>query len=233
MIAYNAKLEKIEYNKKHLIKVGTYGTIFQNPEEKCIKMWNELGNGTLSNKMFQKIKNLQLENYYQLLDMLYANSKDAKQKRNAVGYECQYYEQEEIDILTQPIDYTLDNLSHLYHSNLILTKHNIRCIDLQEENVILNHNGITAIDVDLYTTRHYLSESQLRKQNIYDLEILFIDLYRNAINRYHKNLDTQPVDNILNGLFMIQENQGIQGVTRKLKRHKYPIDYIKDKKDYY
>lgn len=228
---YNSLGKKIIYNNDETIDSGAYATTYKGQNNLCIKVWNSDGLGTLDCNTFKYIKKLNLPNYYYLRSMLYSSRKEAILRRNPCGYYYPYIKSEDIDILTMPVSYTLDNLDGLFRSICILTSRNIRCIDLQAENVILNKEGITAIDIDLYSRNCELSMDLLKKYNFYDLENLFIDLYFDALRRHY--LDNDKLFSLLSSLFMIYDYDGIQGVSKKLKKYKYPIDYIKKYKSYY
>ena len=218
------RLGKIRLYDKQFLGSGCYGKVYKGSNDKCFKLCKSKSLGDDFINIYDVIKDNNLQGFCKLISLLYSNSKDARKKKNPIGYEYQYMEKEDIDILTMPIDYTIDNLDVLYNSIAILTKNNIRCIDLQEGNVIMNCNSITALDIDLYCGMY--EAERLEKYNVYDLELLFQYLYKDAMDKYHKGEYSNEVKQLLSSLFMIYECNGIDNVYRKLKSYKYPIEYV-------
>ena len=218
------RLGKIRLYDKQLLGSGCYGKVYKSGNDKCFKLCKgEYFSDDFIN-IYNVIKDNNLPGFYKLISLLYSNSKDARKKKNPIGYEYQYIKKEDVDILTMPIDYTIDNLDVLYNSIIILTKNNIRCLDFQAGNIIMNSNSITAIDTDLYYGKY--NGTMLAKWNVYDLELLFQYLYEDAIDKYHKGEYSKEVKQLLYSLFMIYDYDGAYGVYRKLKSYKYPIEYV-------
>ena len=149
---------------------GNSGSAYKTSDGKTIKVWYDIEFSDIDARLIKKIGNLKLSNYYRVLSLLYKRKSDMVSANNAIGYLYEYVKKDDIDILTMPVDYTIDNINELYKSVLILTKNKILADDLDHPgNVIMNKNGIIAIDVDYYTTDHYLSSSELRYTNIREL----------------------------------------------------------------
>ena len=224
MKAIDDRLGKIRLYDKQFLGSGCYGKVYKGSNDKCFKLCKSEYFDNSFIYIYDVIKDNNLQGFYKLISLLYSNSKDARKKENPIGYEYQYIKKEDVDILTMPIEYTLDNLDALYNSISILNANKIRCLDLQEGNVIMNCDSITAIDTDSY----YRSPDfiMLEKWNIYDLEILFNRLYIEAMDKYHKGEYSNEVKQLLSSLFMIYECNGIDNVYIKLKSYKYPIEYV-------
>ena len=218
------RLGKIRLYDKQLLGSGCYGKVYKNGNDKCFKLCKGENFGDDFIYIYDVIKDNNLKGFYKLISLLYSNSKDARKKESPIGYEYQYVEKEDIDILTMPIEYTIDNLDVLYNSIVILTKNKIRCLDFQESNVIINSNNITAIDTDLYYGKY--NDTMLAKWNVYDLELLFQYLYEDAMDKYHKGEYSNEVKQLLSSLFMVYDYDGVYGTYRKLKGYKYPIEYV-------
>lgn len=233
MILFNENFNQIEIDENSKINGGAYGNIFKSSNNKCIKVLNPLGQENFDPKTFSQLNELCLPGFYQIDSLLYQTPKDAKSKINPKGYSYEYINEEEVDIITMPTIYTLDNIHKLFSSLLTLTELNIRTVDLEDQNVILNKKDITVIDIDLYINQHNISYKELFKRNIYDLEDLFVNLYTYSISKYHKHLDIKQLNNILYSLFMIYDYESLEGVEKKLTKYKYPIDYINKMKKYY
>ena len=218
------RLGKIRLYDKQFLGSGCYGKVYKGSNDKCFKLCKSEYFGNSFIYIYDVIKNNNLQGFYKLISLLYSNSKDARKKENPIGYEYQYIKKEDVDILTMPIEYTLDNLDALYNSISILNANKIRCLDLQEGNVIMNCDSITAVDIDLYCGMY--EGERLEKYNVYDLELLFQYLYKDAMDKYHKGEYSNEVKQLLSSLFMIYECNGIDNVYRKLKSYKYPIEYV-------
>ena len=203
---------------------GTSGSANKTSDGKTIKVWYDIEFSDIDARLIKKIGNLKLSNYYRVLSLLYKRKSDMVSANNAIGYLYEYVKKDDIDILTMPIEYTIDNLDVLYNSIAILTKNNIRCLDFQEGNIIINSNNITAIDTDLYYGKY--NDTMLAKWNVYDLELLFQYLYEDAMDKYHKGEYSNEVKQLLSSLFMVYDYDGVYGVYRKLKSYKYPIEYV-------
>lgn len=227
MILYTNKLDKIEVDKNIILGSGSYGTAYKH-NNKVIKLWNTPYSQDYKN--FEILKELSLPNFYKLETLLYRTKESALKQNNPYGYTYKYLEEEDIDILTLPTNYTLDNLYNLYTTIQILTKYNIRNIDLIAENVILNSKIITIIDAELYTKEHNCSPKELLKRNTYDLESLFFDLYKRSLIQYHSYLLSKELNILLYNLFIIHNYKSINNVEKKLTKYKYPLDYLKQHK---
>ena len=215
---------KILCDKTKILGSGNGGCVYKTNDDKTIKVWYDIEFSDIDAELIKKIGSLKLGNYYRILSLLYKRKKDMVSANNAIGYLYEYVKKDNIDILTMPIEYTIDNLDVLYNSIVILTKNNIRCLDFQESNVIINSNNITAIDTDLYYGKY--NDTMLAKWNVYDLELLFQYLYEDAMDKYHKGEYSNEVKQLLSSLFMVYDYDGVYGTYRKLKGYKYPIEYV-------
>lgn len=228
---YTTKGKKIKCDQTKLLGTGTRGKVYLTPDKECIKVWTNTEEAPFENNIFDELKSLSLPNYYILESLLFKNKKDIF-LNNAIGYLYQYTESTDIDILTTPKSYTLDNLNELLKANKILTQNNIMANDARYiKNVILNNNSIIAIDVDLYTKVHYLSSRELERSNITELEELFKELYIDSIIKYHQELNNLKTKSLLYGrnLFALNYREGVSELSKKLSKYKYPIDYLKQK----
>ena len=137
-----------------------------------------------------------------------------------------YYKNEPIDILTMPTDYTLDNFYNIYRSINKISKNKILINDMHIGNIIMNNNDIIIIDIDYYDKEYSATFDKINKSNYVSLINLFTDIYIESL-RNHTNPSPEEIKSILN-LFSKSEN--VNMIAKKLKRYKYPIDYIKQNK---
>ncbi len=204
---YNDEKEKKNYRIDDYFNCGEYGYIYKLGIDKCLKLFSD--EFYFNDQVLKIIKNLNLDNFYKIYDLLY--DKD----NHFCGYTMKYYEEKDIDITKMPIGYTLDNLYRLRNSFIKLSENNILANDCCKENVIMDDKDITIIDTDLY----YLTEDT---NNInYNLLInLFKRIYHDSLKLY--GYDNYDIDYFLNNLF----DKDISTTEKKLIRYKYPIDYF-------
>lgn len=162
-----------------------------------------------------------LKNFYTVYKMLYDSYHDF------VAYTMKYYDSEDIDVLTMPMSYILDNFYDLFESVTKLSDKNILIQDLHDGNVITNKNQIIVIDADMYDILKNPSKNEAIRANYKKLCYLFRDLFINAISTYH--IELFDVGLIINSLFDYRRDT--TSIYRKLKSYKYPIDYITSKRN--
>lgn len=218
---YNEKGEYYtSYYANKAISHGCNGYIYQIDNNTLLKRFileypNEL--------TFKTIMNMNLSNFYTIYQMLY--DKDGK----FIGYTMKYYQDEEIDILTKPIEYTLDNLYRLNNSIKKLTDRNIIIDDMRDENCILDSSNITVIDIDLYRMLSFDTNIDISNMNNKSLLYLFRGLYYRSLVIYHDAIRSDR--HIIDSLF--DQDNNADDITKRLVKYKYPIDYINDKRRKY
>jgi len=138
-----------------------------------------------------------------------------------------YYEKEDIDILTAPSEYTLDNLFKILSSADKLSQNNILIEDTHSGNIIMTENNIIITDVDLYSFSHFYIERELKRKNIQRIGYLFNEIYNEAVADYHEELKNFIVSEQIRKLFTLQVPTQVEKIYSELSKYKYPIDYIK------
>ena len=196
---------------------GYQANIYRIDDGRCLKhfiyMYSECNDKTL-----RTISDMDLDGFYKIHDILY--DKNGKYSAYTMDY---YYNDKNLDILTLPVEYTIENFRRLYKSILRLSKEGIRTIDLHSDNIILNNDGIVVIDVDLYSYFSYFDRYSVVDKNVETLYSLFRELYRKMIFNFY-NSDKKLDFKIIDDLFVPTDN--IDLVCKKLVRYKRPIDYI-------
>ena len=221
---YNESNKEIIINlsEDKLIGVGCFGVVYRLNENECFKRFNSKEPRGANYEELVFIRNLNLKNFYKIYDFVFDNNDILK------GYTMKYYNNEKIDILTMPTEYTLDNLYNIYSSVLKITDNNIYLNDMGEHNIIMDNNKITIIDADWYSFNTFESKKALLYSNIVELRYLFEEIYTNALEEYHDTYIDESSEFIISNLFKkINKFTGIENFCRKLERYKYPIDYIK------
>ena len=224
VLFYDNKKKPIKYKLNKVYMHGGCGSVYRINTDTCLKWFGE--DNFYDEEAFETIMKLNLTNFYKIYQMLYDEGD------NFVGYTMKYYESSEIDILTMPIEYTINNLYKLYKSINIITSNSIFVRDLRESNIIMNNQDMTVIDVDLYfknmfySIRNDLTKNDLIHNNLSELYRLFSEIYFNALATYHYTLNFDKV--IIDELFSIDSTPS--DIHKKLIKYKYPLDYIKERR---
>lgn len=230
MEVYTIDKKKYSFNTKLLFNQGFFGKIYLTKDNKCLKIFKEPikrnNNKDFEEDTYNEIRNLKLKNFYELYDLYYD-----KTLTQILGYLSKYYQEEDVDILTMPTDYTLDNLCSLYDSFKKLSEHNIYTNDIHFGNVVLNSKKIIVLDTDLYYKGEQAEESKTFKENICNLNDLFVDIYLSCLGNhsFSSKYDRVYIADKIQRLFLINSTYGIDPVIRKLIKYKYPIDYLRKK----
>ena len=219
MVLYNKDGQQLLYSDSQKINGKTHGNIYKISDTECLKVYKRGNEANL--EVLELIKNLYLKNYYEILDFYY------NKKGSFKGHTMKYYKEEEIDILTMPTEYTLDNLFNIERSANTLTNNNMQIEDTHTENIILTSEKIVVIDVDLYSLNKFYSKLQLELKNLRKIHYLFKELFIEALTDYHSEYKTQSTSIIMAELFDITSPIQVEKTYNKLVKYKYPIDYIR------
>ena len=222
-------MDKIFYDKdgniyrfklKERIGSGNEGKVYKVDKDSCIKLFRSPRyNHGGTEKILRIISELDLENLYQIRTLLY-DSMGA-----LIGYTMTCYPEEKIDILTMPIEYTIDNMMRLYQVADALGNKNIRMHDLLPVNSILTGERIIIIDADSYFLENFASSNFNKHINRHTINYLFNDLYKRHLKLYHSVSDYTPQETGAIKELFLHNNPEV--VHKKLCRYKRPIDYVK------
>lgn len=226
MYFYDENKKRISVSVGKKIGEGQYGRVYKLSDDKCIKVYK---NGCIvSSDVFNFIMEANLDNFCKLYRLLYNRKCDLK------AIIMRFYVSEDIDILTMPMDYVLDNLRGLYGSVVRLAENRIFASDMHTDNVILGSSEITITDFDLYSFSELQGVEQLRKRNILALRYLFSSLFIEAINRYHADMMDDSMEQDVKSMFELYsaslDCSVLDRTCNKLVRYKYPIDYLRRRK---
>ena len=215
---YNENGKTVNYNVSEHIGGEQYGDVYKISDTECIKIYKK--GQVVDESILKFIRELNLKRFYELFQFLYGRTQKFR------AHTMKYYKPEEIDILTMPIDYTLNSLFDLYSSFNVLTEKNVFINDTHSGNVIINSDGITVIDTDLYTYNKGFSQNRLKTSNYSALRYLFVEIYIEALVKYHRELSSFNNKEAINELFNSIIYRDVNTIHKKLCRSKYPIDYI-------
>jgi len=140
-----------------------------------------------------------------------------------MAYKTMFYDKKDIDILTMPVEYTIENMRRLYRVSDVLGDNNIRIEDLHNQNVILTEDGIIIIDADRYTYDPSINPNDYNKRFV---NTVFTLLYMDSpsVKLLTEDYNYQDISNSMQQL-LLRSNP--EQVGKKLVRYKRPIDYIK------
>ena len=217
MELYGCDGERIIIKKGNKIGNGNNGTVYQMDNDKCLKIYRS--SAWVNVDTLKIIKDMKFNNYYKIYDMLY--DKDS----NFKGMIMKYYPQEEVNVLMMEKDYLLDNVNGLGRDILSLIEKGIFIVDLNIDNTIINRNGITVIDADLYIYREDYDRDLLGRMGYATFRSLVKSIIIDSISMDKSmedvNIYKAIVENLVGNPF------DTKSMEKKLVRCKYPMEYIK------
>lgn len=217
MELYGCDGERLIIKKGNKIGNGNNGTVYQMDNDKCLKIYRS--SAWVNVDTLKIIKDMKFNNYYKIYDMLY--DKDS----NFKGMIMKYYRQEEVNVLMMEKDYLLDNVNGLGRDILSLIEKGIFIVDLNIDNTIINRNGITVVDADLYIYREDYDRDLLGRMGYATFRSLVKSIIIDSISMDKPmedvNIYKAIVENLVGNPF------DTKGMEKKLVRCKYPMEYIK------
>lgn len=217
MELYGCDGERLIIKKGNKIGNGNNGTVYQIDNDKCLKIYRS--SAWVNVDTLKIIKDMKFNNYYKIYDMLY--DKDS----NFKGMIMKYYPQEEVNVLMMEKDYLLDNVNGLGRDILSLIEKGIFIVDLNIDNTIINRNGITVVDADLYIYREDYDRDLLGRMGYATFRSLVKSIIIDSISMDKSmedvNIYKAIVENLVGNPF------DTKSMEKKLVRYKYPMEYIK------
>ncbi len=217
MELYGCDGERLIIKKGNKIGNGNNGTVYQMDNDKCLKIYRS--SAWVNVDTLKIIKDMKFNNYYKIYDMLY--DKDS----NFKGMIMKYYRQEEVNVLMMEKDYLLDNVNGLGRDILSLIEKGIFIVDLNIDNTIINRNGITVVDADLYIYREDYDRDLLGRMGYATFRSLVKSIIIDSISMDKSmedvNIYKAIVENLVGNPF------DTKSMEKKLVRCKYPMEYIK------
>ena len=198
---------------------GTLSKVYKISDTECLKIFNEEYLSIYDIKALKRLRDFKLDDFYCILVFLFGADSVFR------SYTMKFCREEDINILTMPTSYTLDNLYRLFNSFNTLSKEGIYVDDVGSNNVIMDEKNITVIDADLfsYGTGHE-KKSFIAKKNYRLLLYLFSDIFFRELRKL-KGMNGGMISDMLYDLFDVNKNIG--NVEKRLIKYKYPIDYFK------
>ena len=178
-----------------VIGSGSYGVIIDNFDGTATKIMRY---HTTNPKALIKIKELNLDNFYKLFDIIVFNDGN---KDYLKAYKMEVIKEENINLNKVPINYLITNINILMNSLKILSDNYIIANDLHEDNLIINSDGIYVIDCDSYKYNASYSKELIYLNNIdYLKKAIYYNLYKNTnilkrrkLNKLFKDYDLTAI----------------------------------------
>lgn len=212
MRVYSSDAKYIINPEEHeKINHGTYGDIYKYDDETCFKVFKHEG--------FHKpgpvlvVKEFNLKNFYKIIDLLYDGN------LNYTGYIMKTYQKDDFDILSDK-EYLLYSVNNMYDGVMTFTRNLFLIEDLHIDNVIVNKDGITIIDVDDY--------KKFNSDNTYINVFRYKQLLLSLINKYLGKYNiTNPIESHKLTRRLIEDTKiDIDHFNNTIKRYQKPIDYF-------
>ena len=149
---------------------------------------------------------------------------------NFASHTMKYYEDREIDILTMPTEYTINSLANLYESAGRLAERSIFTCDMHTGNVILTQDGVIVTDTDKFFEVSSWDRTKTRDENTAALRYLLKSLFKEALKKYHPNINAWECHQIINSIFDLSNPQMFEQTCNRLSEFQYPIDCMRRKR---
>ena len=201
----------VDTDKLEELKHGTYGKIYPYEDNKCLKVFNNVGYHQSSPIL--TIKELSLPNFYKISDLLYND--DFKY----VGYISDYYTPDDYNILENK-EYLVNAINNMLEGIIKLTERGFLVTDLHIGNVIVNKDDITIIDVDDYRK----TNNDNMETNIYRYK----EMIKSLLYRYLTKYDVKDIMTAYQKLMdLVDVNSlDVKHFNNVMRRYKKPIDYF-------
>lgn len=220
MIYYTSDLREIHFtNKQEPIGSGLQGAVYAFDRDKCIKIYKE-DVFKYSKEIFMLLKELSLEGYCQLYDLLYS----AIDQQEIVAYTMKKYISEVDNILNMPTEYTLHSFNTLYNSIKTLAENSIIVRDTIAPNAILTKEGIILIDMDSYR-KSTLPKGQILEVNINNILYLFRRLFEEGLKKMDIDIQDDELTNYLDAIFAYSK-EPVKALKRRMDYSKTPMDIL-------
>ena len=154
---------------------GSYGIIYDNFDGTLTKI---LRFDTTSPDAILKIKELNLDNFYKIFDVLILNNGKHDYLK---AYKMEKILEEPINLNKVPMDFLITNIKVLINSMKLLSDNYIIVNDLHEDNLIINKDGIYVIDCDSYKYNREYDKELIYYSNVeYLKKAIYEHLYKDT-----------------------------------------------------
>lgn len=225
MFYYNEDGEKIVDSEKLecMNTCGATSNIYRLSKTKILKTYLEPVSNTnrIDKNLFEILQNINSEYMVKIYELL----KNNPSNELIDGYIAKYYKPYSIDILTDDVNYILDNIRYIEILFDCLAGYGIRVDDVKPDNSILQKNKIILIDPDSYEFVNCSLDS-IKKMNKKTLHKFICSLFikKMIINRI-------PVNKIQMLKMEIESDSEVSyQLSKKFKTYKRALDYFNSRK---
>lgn len=220
MIYYTSDLQKVEFTpNRELIASGKQGSVYDYGENKCVKIYGE-DVQKYEPEIFALFKELSLEGYCKLYDLLYRDSN----LQEVAGYIMQKYINEIENILNMSTEYTINSFEMLYNSVRILAENRIIVRDTTSYNAILSVDGIILIDMDS-CNKTTLPVEDVLEVNVNNILYLFRRLFEEGLVKLGKDIADEELSKCLKDIFSYSK-EPVKSLKKKLAYSKTPMEVL-------
>lgn len=154
---------------------GSFGIIYDNKDGTLTKVMRF---DTTSPDVILKIKELNLDNFYKIIDVLTLNNGKYDYLK---AYKMEKIEDDKVNLSKVSIKFFIDNIKKLMNSLRILSDNYILVYDLYDDNLIINKEGMYVIDCDSYKYVPEYEKDLVYYNNLEHLKkAIFEHLYKNT-----------------------------------------------------
>ena len=202
---------------KKVFDSGSYGIIYDNLDGTLTKV---IRFNTVDPYSIIKIKELELNNFYKVFDILTFNNGEKEYLR---AYKMNNIKKDNTKLLNSNMDYFINNIKIIMDSLKILSNNYIISYDLHNRNLIINNEGMTVIDCDLYKHDTTYTKESIYRHNIEILKrTIYEELHEEMRNdivlslfKKHKLIELFKENDLDNILDLVSSSNSIREYIKK------------------
>jgi len=211
MIVYTSKGDGLfDTKNKDVYKEGTSGKIYLDGNY-CHKIFNNPKEFT--EKPFIILRELDLPNFYKILDYLYND------RVKFIGYTSNFIKEDDINIL-EDRDYLVRGFNNIFNGIKAFSKENIEVVDLHPLNILMSKKDMFVTDID-YFKRVNNDPTNI---NIFRYK----QLIKNLVYEYLKKYDVKDIMGAYQLILdLIDINSpNLKHFNKIMRKVNKPIDYF-------
>ena len=234
MTYYNSNGEKREYTNLKPFDSGDCGQLFSYDNDKLLKIYFERTHkdNRIKQYVYEVAKEMNNSHLINISELLYNEKPNDLDTQIVQAYTCEYIKKDDVDILTTPTEYLLENIHELDKIFKYFTSKKIVVDDVKPANTILQKDKIVLIDIDCFRKVSYEDYilSYINEQTIPTLlEGIFLECY--AKHNIQNIKEASKFEIAIHDLFWyinsLPEENRIKTIDELFKKYKYPVDAIK------
>ena len=201
---------------KKVFDSGSYGIIYDNLDGTLTKV---IRFNTVDPYSIIKIKELELNNFYKVFDILTFNNGEKEYLR---AYKMNNIKRDNTKLLNSNMDYFINNIKIIMDSLKILSNNYIISYDLHNRNLIINNEGMTVIDCDLYKHDTSYSKESIYRHNIDELK-------RTIFEELHEEMRKDILLSLFKNHKLIElfKENDLETILNKVSNSSSVLEYLK------